>query len=116
MCYLLEILRVKTFNKYLCLLCVILAIDGQARADEARTYAERLGWPVGARVVIFHSDDLGMCHQGNQGTIKALKDGIVTSTSTMMPTPWVPGWQAYLAANPEVDNGLHLTLTSEWDS
>lgn len=91
------------------------AIDGYARADENRTYAERLGWPEGARVVIFHSDDLGMCLQGMHGTIKALEEGVVTSASTMMPTPWVPGWLSWLQKNPKVDNGLHLTLTSEWD-
>ena len=67
---------------------ILFAIDGQAPAEAPRTYGERLGWPAGARVAIFHSDDLGMCHQANQGTIKALKEGIVTSTSTMMPTLW----------------------------
>lgn len=91
------------------------AIDGQVQAAEAKTYAERLGFPAGARVVIFHSDDLGMCLQGNLGTMKSLKEGVVTSTSTMMPTPWVPGWLKILEQNPNVDNGLHLTLTSEWD-
>jgi len=85
-----------------------------AAADE-RTYAERLGWPEGSKVVIFHSDDLGMCHQANVGTAKALEAGLVTSVSTMMPCPWVPGWMDYLKKNPHVDNGLHLTLTSEWD-
>ena len=94
-------------------LLLLFAIDGQAAE---RTYAERLGWPAGARVVIFHSDDLGMSHQSNLGTIKSLKEGVVTSTSTMMPTPWVPGWNAFLEANPGTDNGLHLTLTSEWDN
>lgn len=105
----------KTLNLILCAIFAFVAIDGQARAADTRTYAERLGWPAGARVVIFHSDDLGMCLQGIHGTSKALNEGIVTSTSTMMPTPWVPGWLAYLAKNPQVDNGLHLTLTSEWD-
>lgn len=105
----------RILKRYLCVVFLALAIDGQACAEETRTYAERLGWPAGARVVIFHSDDLGMSHQTNQGTIKSLKEGIVTSTSTMMPTPWVPGWMAFLEANPDVDNGLHLTLTSEWD-
>ncbi|MCF6285756.1 MAG: ChbG/HpnK family deacetylase, partial [Candidatus Hydrogenedentes bacterium] len=80
-----------------------------------KTYAERLGWPEGARIVMFHSDDMGMCLEGNQGTAKALEVGLVTSVSTMMPCPWVPGWLKYLKANPKVDNGLHLTLTSEWD-
>lgn len=104
----------KIIQRTTCAMLALLAIDG-ARAAEEQTYAERLGWPKGARVAIFHSDDLGMCHQGNMGTIQSIEKGIVTSTSTMMPTPWVPGWMAWLEKNPNTDNGLHLTLTSEWD-
>ncbi len=96
------------------LLAMCLMWHGTVQAA-GKTYAERLGWPEGARVVMFHSDDLGMCLEGNRGTAKAIEGGLVTSVSTMMPCPWVPGWLAYLKANPEVDNGLHLTLTSEWD-
>jgi hypothetical protein len=33
----------------------------------------------------------------------------------MMPCPWVPGFVKYLRENPQVDAGLHLTLTSEWE-
>ena len=40
-------------------------------AQEAATYAERLGWPKGARVVIFHVDDAGMSRDSNQGVIEA---------------------------------------------
>lgn len=92
----------------LAMLCATVSVGAQ-------TYAERLGWPKGAKVLMFHSDDLGMCVQGNEGTIKAIEAGLCTSVSTMMPCPWVPGWMAYLKENPEVDNGLHLTMTSEWD-
>ena len=93
---------------------VAMVTPGLARAAE-KTYAERLGWPEGSKVVLFHSDDLGMCLEGNLGTAESIEKGIVTSVSTMMPCPWVPGWLKYLQQNPKVDNGLHLTLTSEWD-
>lgn len=83
--------------------------------DNQKTYAERLGWPAGARVLIFHSDDAGMCHEANVGTMEALDYGVLTSVSTMMPCPWVPEWHHYLQNNPDVDNGLHITLTSEWE-
>ncbi len=89
------------------LLCVV------AGAQE-KTYAERLGWPAGSKVVIFHCDDAGMSHGSNLGAMQALEEGVVTSVSTMMPCSWVPEFAAYLKANPTVDNGLHLTLTSEW--
>lgn len=88
------------------------AEDGAAAAEP--TYAERLGWPEGSRVVIFHSDDLGMSHEMNAGAIDALENGVVTSASVMMPCPWAPEIVRWHKANPDVDLGLHLTLTSEW--
>lgn len=84
-------------------------------AAESTTYAERLGWPKGAKVVIFHSDDLGMSHDSVVGTIESIEKGVVTSASAMMPCSWIPKWNQYLKENPDFDNGLHLTLTSEWN-
>ena len=80
------------------------------------TYAERLGWPVGKKVVMFHIDDVGMSHNSNMGAMQALEQGVATSLSIMMPCSWVPEFAAYLKAHPQVDAGLHLTLTSEWNN
>jgi len=78
------------------------------------TYAERLGWPAGTRAVIFHVDDVGMSHDSNLGGIQALEEGVATSLSVMMPCSWVPEFAAYFKEHPQVDAGLHLTLTAEW--
>lgn len=80
----------------------------------AETYAERLGWPPGARVLILHMDDAGMSHDSDAGIERVLEHGAAKSLSIMMPTPWVPEVAHYLAAHPGTDAGLHLTLTSEW--
>jgi len=82
--------------------------------SEPLTYAERLGWPRGARVVIFHVDDAGMSYDSNLGATRAIEQGVATSTSIMMPCPWVPQFAAWLKEHPQVDAGLHLTLTAEW--
>jgi hypothetical protein len=79
------------------------------------TYAEKLGYPKGAKVIILHVDDLGMSIDSNLGAIKALEQGISTSGSLMMPCPCVPGFVAHMKQHPGLDVGLHLTLTSEWD-
>ena len=85
-----------------------------AKNAGGQTYAERLGWPEGTKAVIFHVDDAGMSHESNMGAIKAIEDGVATSTSIMMPCPWVPELSAYLKEHPQVDAGVHLTLTAEW--
>jgi hypothetical protein len=82
---------------------------------QEETYAEKLGWPKGSRVLMIHADDAGMSHASNAGTIATLEAGTVTSVSIMMPCAWVPGFVAYLKEHPEVDAGLHLTYTAEWD-
>ena len=87
-----------------------------ANAQQTKTYAEKLGWPKGARVIILHVDDAGMSHESNQGVIKATTLGVANSTSIMMPCPWVPEFKSYLDKHPTLDAGLHLTLTSEWES
>jgi predicted glycoside hydrolase/deacetylase ChbG (UPF0249 family) len=81
---------------------------------QERTYAERLGWPTGTRAVIFHVDDAGMSHDSNMGTKKAIEDGVATSLSIMVPCSWVPECAQWLKENPQVDAGIHLTLTAEW--
>ena len=78
------------------------------------TYAERLGYPKGAKVVILHVDDAAMSFDSNEGTIQALTKGVANSCSVMMPCPWVPQFIDFLKTHPQVDAGLHLTLTSEW--
>lgn len=100
--------------KYLHLLILLfLAFTAGAQVAEP-TFAERLGFPKGAKVLILHVDDVGMSWDSNQGAIQAMEKGVANSLSIMMPCPWVPGFIHYLKDHPGVDAGLHLTLTSEW--
>jgi hypothetical protein len=78
------------------------------------TYAEKLGFPKGAKVVILHVDDAGMSYDSNEGAIQAITKGAANSCSVMMPCPWVPQFVTYVKQHPQLDAGLHLTLTSEW--
>ncbi|GEO06389.1 carbohydrate deacetylase [Adhaeribacter aerolatus] len=97
-------------------LLLIPAVIGLAQKPTNRTYAEKLGWKKGDRVLILHIDDAGMSYDSNIGTIKALEEGVANSVSVMMPCPWVPDFVKYLKKNPQTDAGLHLTLTSEWQN
>jgi len=103
-------------NRYFRIFLLIFMISAGFRDKDAtaQTFAERLGWPEGTKAVIFHVDDAGMSHESNMGAMKAIEDGVATSTSIMMPCPWVPEMSAYVKEHPKVDAGLHLTLTAEW--
>ena len=99
-----------------CLLISLVAGLGfPASAQNEPTYAEKLGWPKGSRVVIFHVDDAGMSHDSNVGTMEAMDKGVATSTSIMFPCPWVGEIAQYAKNNPKADIGMHCTLTSEWN-
>jgi predicted glycoside hydrolase/deacetylase ChbG (UPF0249 family) len=96
--------------KVLVVLLLLLRFETQGQT----TYAEKLGFPKGAHVLILHVDDVGMSFDSNQGAINAIEKGVATSLSVMMPCPWVPGFVHYMATKQNIDAGLHLTLTSEW--
>jgi predicted glycoside hydrolase/deacetylase ChbG (UPF0249 family) len=87
----------------------LAAVTGQAQ-----TYAQRLGYGPGEKLLIVHADDYGMCHAANLGTQKCLEYGLVTSASVMVPCPWFPEAAAYARDHPQADIGIHVTLTSEW--
>ena len=103
------------FTVFVWLFCFFLHPLFSQQQNSSLTYAERLGWKNGDRVLILHIDDAGMSFDSNQGTVQALEEGVANSVSVMMTCPWVPGFVKYLKQNPETDAGLHLTLTSEWE-
>jgi predicted glycoside hydrolase/deacetylase ChbG (UPF0249 family) len=72
--------------------------------------AERLGHPPDARLLIVNCDDLGSSHAANVGVYEALRDGVATSASLMVPCPWAREAAArYLGE----DVGVHLTINAE---
>lgn len=84
------------------------------RALIKRNNAKLLGYKRTTKLLIIHADDLGLAEPENEATFKAMKDGFVNSASVMVPCPAVKGAADFAARNPELDIGIHLTLTSEW--
>src|SRR5690606_27670511 len=61
---------------------------GAVTTASSPTLAERLGYGPEDRLLIINCDDLGSCHAANVGTYEALRDGIATSATLMVPCPW----------------------------
>ena len=74
--------------------------------------AERLGYGPDDRLLIINCDDLGSCHAANVGTYEALRDGIATSATLMVPCPWARDAASRYRGE---DVGVHLTLNAEHD-
>jgi predicted glycoside hydrolase/deacetylase ChbG (UPF0249 family) len=77
------------------------------------TLAERLGHRPDDRLVILSCDDLGCCHAANVGVFRAMREGLATCASIMVPAPWAGA--AAKMASPGDDIGVHLTLNAEHD-
>jgi chitin disaccharide deacetylase len=74
--------------------------------------AERLGYAADDRLLIINCDDLGSCHAANVAVYEALRTGVATSATLMVPCPWA---REAAARHRGEDVGVHLTLNAEWD-
>jgi len=96
----------------LCFISFLLSLPVAGQPEPS--IAERLGYEKDAKLLILHADDAGVAHAVNLATISAITRNAVSSLSIMAPCPWFMEMAAYLKAHPNVDAGIHLTLTSEW--
>lgn len=90
-------------NKILFLLVLIVSfMHGYAQDKYAR--------------LIVRGDDMGFSHAANVALMKCYKDGIQRSIEVLVPSPWFPEAVKLLAKEPGIDAGVHLALTSEWET
>jgi predicted glycoside hydrolase/deacetylase ChbG (UPF0249 family) len=74
---------------------------------------ERLGYPANAKLVILNCDDLGSSRSANVAVYDALRNGLATSATLMVPCPWARDAAAQYRGE---DVGVHLTLNAEWET
>jgi hypothetical protein len=77
---------------------------------------KKLGFSNHDRLVIIHTDDIGMCHASVQAYTELVDFGLISSGATMVPCSWFPQVADYCRHNTNADMGVHITLTSEWES
>ena len=77
------------------------------------TLAEQLGYPADAKLLILNCDDLGSTRSANVAVYEALRDGMATSATLMVPCPWARDAAAMYRGE---DVGVHLTLNAEWET
>ncbi|HVX17698.1 MAG TPA: polysaccharide deacetylase family protein [Acidimicrobiales bacterium] len=74
--------------------------------------AQQLGFGDDDRVLIINCDDLGSSHAANVGVYEALRTGMATSATLMVPCPWAREAASRYRGE---DIGVHLTLNAEFD-
>ncbi|MGC8716575.1 MAG: polysaccharide deacetylase family protein [bacterium] len=75
-----------------------------------------LGYSENDRLLIINADDLGMCHSSNMAIFKLFEEGYISSSTLMTPCPWVREVVKHYKEHPDIDIGVHLTFTSEWEN
>jgi predicted glycoside hydrolase/deacetylase ChbG (UPF0249 family) len=87
-----------------------------SRPQRGPKITERLGFSPDARLLIVNADDFGLCSEQNLAIIEGFQSGILSSASLMVPCHGFEEACGYTTRYPETDLGIHLTLTSEWDT
>jgi predicted glycoside hydrolase/deacetylase ChbG (UPF0249 family) len=81
---------------------------------QEKTLIEKLGYNKEDKLLIIHADDIGLSHAENVATISSMTKGFVNSTSIMMPCAWSTEVGELIKDHPNLDLGVHITLTNEW--
>ena len=78
------------------------------------SFLARMGYGPDDRVLILHIDDMGFCHAANAASLACLTEGSATCASILVNGPWFQEAVQMAKANPQLDLGVHLTLTAEY--
>jgi predicted glycoside hydrolase/deacetylase ChbG (UPF0249 family) len=65
--------------------------------------------------VVFRGDDMGVAQAINEACIKSYREGVVRSVEVIAPGAWFLDAARLLKESPDLDVGVHLCLTSEWE-
>jgi predicted glycoside hydrolase/deacetylase ChbG (UPF0249 family) len=76
----------------------------------------QLGYKPSDILVIVHADDIAMHKDQTDASLKAMDYGMCKTGSVMVPCPDFNRTVKLYKKSPNLDLGIHLTLTSEWEN
>jgi predicted glycoside hydrolase/deacetylase ChbG (UPF0249 family) len=77
---------------------------------------KKLGFSEQDRVVIIHADDVAVSQASIDAYLELMDFGTISTGSAMTPSSWFPELVRIVRGNPALDMGLHLPVTSEYES
>lgn len=83
------------------------------KSVSAKTLTSDLGFQEDEKLLLVHLDDLGMHKDMDKAALEVFEAGIIKTGSIMAPTPNFD-WMVNKVKNRDLDVGIHITLTNEW--
>lgn len=77
-------------------------------------FLKKMGFEASDRVLITHIDDMGFCHAANVASLECLRSGAASCASVIVNAGWFQEAAQICRDHPELDVGVHLTLTAEY--
>lgn len=81
----------------------------------AETWAEKLGFPSGKRVLILYANHMGAAYEFNRPGQQLLQDRIIQSVGVMPACPWSDEFAKWCRENPGYDVGVCLSFNCPSD-
>jgi hypothetical protein len=89
---------------------MLVCLGDNARAT---TWADRLGFPEGSKVILLHAGEAGLAYETNAAAKRLFDAGVIKSVAGMAPAPWFADFAKWAKTQPAADVGLELTINSE---
>ena len=89
-------------------------IKNSTQTENFEMLSSSLGYNQNDKLLLIHADDLGLSKSVNETSLESLLNNTVSSASVIMNAKKVQEVADFSNNNPEIDLGVHLTVTSEW--
>jgi predicted glycoside hydrolase/deacetylase ChbG (UPF0249 family) len=89
-------------------------IKNSTQTENFEMLSSSLGYNQNDKLLLIHADDLGLSKSVNETSLESLLNNTVSSASVIMNAKKVQEIADFSNKNPEIDLGVHLTVTSEW--